>query len=62
MGCFGTKGISSWLLGHECRRAEFDEAPDGHLLVINEEGFMELAGSEVVPHPTTRRSTGSKGQ
>ena len=27
------------------------EAPDGHLLVINDEGFMELAGSEVVPHP-----------
>jgi ligand-binding sensor domain-containing protein len=28
-----------------------EEAPDGHLLVINGEGFMELAGSEVVPHP-----------
>ena len=28
-----------------------EEAPDGHLLVFNSEGFMELAGSEVVPHP-----------
>lgn len=28
-----------------------EEAPDGHLLVFNSDGFMELAGSEVVPHP-----------
>lgn len=27
------------------------EAPDGHLLVINGEGFMEFAGSERIPHP-----------
>lgn len=27
------------------------EAPDGNLFVFNEDGFMELAGSEVVPHP-----------
>ena len=26
------------------------EAPDGNLLVMNAQGFLELAGSEVVPH------------
>lgn len=27
------------------------EAPDGHVLVSNDDSFMEFAGSEVVPHP-----------
>jgi len=36
------------------------EAPDGHLLVFNDEGFMELAGSEVVPHPGLAAQLGIK--
>lgn len=30
---------------------QVDEAPDGHLLLITEQGFTEFAGDEVVPHP-----------
>jgi signal transduction histidine kinase/ligand-binding sensor domain-containing protein len=30
---------------------QIEEAPDGHLLVINDQGFLELAGSEILPHP-----------
>ena len=36
------------------------EAPDGHLLVFNDEGFMELAGSEVVTHPGLAAQLGVK--
>jgi ligand-binding sensor domain-containing protein/signal transduction histidine kinase len=36
------------------------EAPDGHLFVFNDEGFMELAGSEVVPHPGLAAQLGVK--
>lgn len=28
-----------------------EETPDGHLLVVNRGGFLELADTEVVPHP-----------
>ena len=36
------------------------EAPDGHLLVIDNQGFTELAGSEVVPHPQLAAQLGVK--
>jgi len=39
---------------------QIKEAPDGHLLVLTEEGFMELAGSEVVPHPGLADQLGVK--
>ena len=32
-------------VGPRVRTHQIQEAPDGNLLVINEEGFMELAGS-----------------
>src|SRR5215207_312138 len=39
---------------------QIQEAPDGHLLVMNADGFMELAGSEVVPHPGLASQLGIK--
>jgi len=38
-------------IGPRVSTDRIEEAPDGHLLVFNADGFMELAGSEVVPHP-----------
>jgi len=36
------------------------EAPDGHLLAINAQGFIELAGTEIVPHPQLTAQLGVK--
>jgi signal transduction histidine kinase/ligand-binding sensor domain-containing protein len=36
------------------------EVPNGHLLVINDQGFMEFAGSDVVPHPQLAAQLGGK--
>jgi signal transduction histidine kinase/ligand-binding sensor domain-containing protein len=36
------------------------EAPDGHLLVMNADGFIEFAGSNVVPHPQLATQLGVK--
>ncbi|HEX5888938.1 MAG TPA: two-component regulator propeller domain-containing protein, partial [Pyrinomonadaceae bacterium] len=37
-----------------------DEAPDGNLLVINTQGFMELKGTEILPHPKLAAELGVK--
>jgi signal transduction histidine kinase/ligand-binding sensor domain-containing protein len=39
---------------------KIEEAPDGHLLVLNDAGFIEFAGSEVVPHPKLAAELGVK--
>ena len=39
---------------------QIEEAPNGNLLVINGEGFMELAGSEVVRYPQLAAQLGVK--
>jgi signal transduction histidine kinase/ligand-binding sensor domain-containing protein len=41
---------------------EIKESPDGHLFVFNDDGFVELAGSEVVPHPQLAARLGVKNK
>ena len=38
-------------VGPRVRTHDIKEAPDGHLFVFNDTGFIEVAGSEVVHHP-----------
>ncbi len=37
-------------VGPRIRTGQIVEAPDGHMLVTNEQGLMELAGSELISH------------
>lgn len=46
------------LVGPRVATRRIQEASDGHLLVINAAGFMEVAGSEVVAHPQLTRQLG----
>lgn len=41
---------------------KIEEAPDGNLLVISTEGFMELKGTEIVPHPQLAAQLGADNQ
>ena len=50
-GLFRHEGDHFVPVGPRLRTHEIKEAPDGHLFVFNDTGFMELAGDEVVPHP-----------
>ena len=50
-GLFRFEGEQFVAVGPRVQTYQIREAPDGHLLVINEQGFMELNGSEPVPHP-----------
>lgn len=45
-------------VGPRVSTRRIQEAPDGRLLVINSEGFTELAGSDVVPHSLLARQLG----
>src|SRR6185436_4849561 len=38
-------------VGPRVTTRQIEEAPDGHLLLVTEEEFIEFAGSEIVPHP-----------
>ncbi len=38
-------------VGPRVATRQIEEAPDGHLLVITDQGFIEFTGSEIVPHP-----------
>lgn len=59
-GLFRYEGEQFVAVGPRVSTRQIEEAPDGHLLVINSEGFMELAGAEVVPHPTLADQLGVK--
>ena len=50
-GLFRYEGDQFEAVGPRAPVREIEEAPDGHILVITDEGFIEFAGSEVVPHP-----------
>jgi len=50
-GLFRYEGEKFVAVGPRVSTDRIEESPDGHLLVFNGDGFMELAGSEVVPHP-----------
>lgn len=47
-------------VGPRVATLRIEEAPDGHLLVITTKGFMELAGSEIVPHQQLAAQLGVK--
>lgn len=59
-GLFRFDGTQFVAVGPRVWTSQIREAPDGHLFVVNAEGFMELAGSEVVPHPQLARQLGVK--
>lgn len=47
-------------VGPRVATLRIQEAPDGRLLLITKQGFMELAGSEVVSHPQLAAQLGVK--
>jgi len=59
-GLFCYKGDQFVAVGPRSPVREIDEAPDGHILVITNEAFIEFAGSEVVPHPQLAHQLGVK--
>jgi ligand-binding sensor domain-containing protein/signal transduction histidine kinase len=50
-GLFRLEGDHFLAVGPRVATRQIEEAPDGNLLVITEDGFAEFAGAEVVPHP-----------
>ena len=61
-GLFLYEGDQFVPVGPRVLTYNINEAPDGHLLVINKDGFMELNGSEVVPHPELPTKLGKDNQ
>ena len=59
-GLFRYEGDQFVPVGPRVPTQRIDEAPDGHLLVIALDSFMEFAGSELVPHPNLARELGVK--
>lgn len=59
-GLFRYDGSQFVAVGPRVLTSRIQEAPDGHLLVTNAEGFLELAGSEVVAHPKLATQLGVK--
>jgi signal transduction histidine kinase/ligand-binding sensor domain-containing protein len=59
-GLFRFDGNQFVAVGPRVLTHRIHEAPDGHLLVMNVEGFIEVAGSEVVPHPQLAAQLGVK--
>lgn len=59
-GLFRYEGDQFVAVGPRVSTHQITEAPDGHLLVITGEGFIEFAGSEVVPHPRLAAQLGVK--
>jgi len=57
-GLFRYEGGQFVAVGPKVKTHDIEEAPDGHLYVFNENGFMELAGSEIVPHPNLAAQLG----
>jgi len=59
-GLFRYDGNQFLAVGPRVSTSRIREAPDGHLLVMNSAGFIELAGTEVVPHPQLTAQLGVK--
>ena len=59
-GLFRFDGNQFVAVGPRSETHEIEEAPDGNLLVMTADGFLELAGSEVVPHPKLTERLGVK--
>jgi ligand-binding sensor domain-containing protein/signal transduction histidine kinase len=59
-GLFRLEGNQLVAVGPRVSTTGIQEAPDGHLLVLNAEGLMEIAGSEVVRYPELARQLGVK--
>jgi signal transduction histidine kinase/streptogramin lyase len=59
-GLFRFDGKQFVAVGPRVLTSRIQEAPDGRLLVLHAEGFMEVIGSEVVPHPQLARQLGVK--
>lgn len=59
-GMFRYQGGQLVAVGPRISTRQITEAPDGHLLVTTDEGFIEFAGSEVVPHPKLAAQLGVK--
>lgn len=47
-------------VGPRVSTRQIEEAPNGNLLLTNTEGFLEFAGSELVPHPGLAAQLGVK--
>ena len=59
-GLFRYDGNQFVAVGPRVLTHRIHEAPDGRLLVMNAEGFVEVGGTEVVPHPQLARQLGVK--
>ena len=59
-GLFRYEGDQFVPVGPRVLTRYIDEAPDGNLLVITTQGFMELKGTEIVPHPQLAAQLGVK--
>jgi len=59
-GLFRYEGDQFVPVGPRVLTRYIDEAPDGNLLVITAQGFMELNGTEIVPHPNLAVELGVK--
>ncbi len=59
-GLFRYEGNQFVPVGPRVSITQIVDAPDGHLLVINEAGFMEFADSEELPHPRLAAQLGAK--
>ena len=47
-------------VGPRVRTRQIFDAPDGHVLVTTEEGFLDIAGSEIIAHPELAEKLGVK--
>jgi signal transduction histidine kinase/ligand-binding sensor domain-containing protein len=61
-GLFRLEGDQFVAVGPRSPTRQIEEAPDGHLLVITDEGFVEIAGSEILPHPKLADQLGVKAK
>jgi ligand-binding sensor domain-containing protein/signal transduction histidine kinase len=59
-GLFRWENEQFLAVGLRVATREIEEAPDGHLLVRTDQGFVEFAGTEVVPHPQLAQRLGVK--
>lgn len=59
-GLFRLEGDQFVAVGPRLVTRQIEAAPNGHLLAINEKGFLEVAGSEVVAHPRLADQLGVK--
>jgi ligand-binding sensor domain-containing protein/signal transduction histidine kinase len=57
-GLFRLQGGQFDAVGPRVATNQINEAPDGNLLVITDQGFVELAATEVMPHPALAEQLG----